>query len=46
MPEKLIFNLIAGDKQGAGYDWLNIDCGAVRIGKVRGLIKGKTLTIC
>ena len=46
MPEKLSFTLIRGDKQGSAYDWLNIDRGAVRIGKVRGLIKGKTLIIC
>jgi len=46
MPKKLSFSLIAGDKQGSAYDWLNIDHDAVRIGKVRGLIKGKTLTIC
>ena len=46
MTEKLNFSLITGDKQGSGYDWLNIDRGAVRIGKARGLIKGKTLIIC
>ena len=27
------------------YDWLNIECGATRVGKVRGLIDGRTLTI-
>ena len=46
MTERLKFNLITRDNQGSGYDWLNIDRGAVRIGKVRGLIKGKTLRIC
>ena len=46
MPKKLSFSLIPGDKQGSAYDWFNIDKDVVRIGKVRGLIKGKTLTIC
>jgi len=46
MPKRLSFSLITGDKQGSSYDWLNIDRGEVRIGKVRGLIRGKTLTIC
>ena len=45
MTEKLSFSLIARDKLRSGYDWLNIDRGVVRIGKVRGLIKGKTLII-
>ena len=45
MPEKLTFKLITHDCR-SGFDWLNIDCGATRVGKARGLISGKTLTIC
>ncbi len=45
MSEELTFTLIPGDKNSSDYDWLNIDCGADRVGKVRGLINGKTLTI-
>ena len=30
---------------GSAYDWLDIDRGPTRIGKVRGLINGKRLTI-
>jgi len=44
MPERLTFKLLPRD-QHSGYDWLNIDCGAARVGKVRGLINGRTLTI-
>jgi ribosomal protein S18 acetylase RimI-like enzyme len=46
MPEKLTFKLITHDKQNSDFDWLNIDCGPVRVGKVRGLINGRALTIC
>lgn len=28
------------------YDWLDIECGENRIGKARGILDGKTLTIC
>ena len=45
MPEKLTFKLITHDKR-SDFDWLNIECGAERVGKARGLISGKTLTIC
>ena len=44
MLEKLTFKLIPRDEH-ADFDWMNIDCGAVRVGKVRGLIGGKVLTI-
>lgn len=44
MHEKLTFKLIPRNKR-AGFDWMNIDYGATRVGKVRGLINGKTLTI-
>ena len=45
MSQKLTFKLITHDKQNSDFDWLNIDCGAVRVGKARGLINGKILTI-
>ena len=33
------------DKQRSDFDWMNIDCGATRVGKIRGFINGKSLTI-
>ena len=45
MPEKLTFKLINHDER-SGFDWLNIECGAERVGKARGLINGQTMTIC
>ena len=44
MPEKLTFNLIPRDERSE-FDWMNIECEAVRVGKVRGLIDGNSLTI-
>lgn len=46
MQEELTFKLMTHEKNGSDFDWLNIDCGATRVGKVRGLINGRTLTIC
>ena len=46
MPDELTFDLLARDQQHSSYDWMNIDCAGTRVGKVRGLIKGKSLTIC
>lgn len=46
MPEHLSFKLLPHDQQPSDYDWMNIDCGSVRVGKVRGLIDDATLTIC
>ncbi|MBC8520402.1 MAG: hypothetical protein H8D26_00195 [Methanomicrobia archaeon] len=46
MPEELTFKLMTHEKNDSDFDWLNIDCGATRVGKVRGLINGRTLTIC
>jgi len=43
--KKLTFKLINHDKR-SDFDWLNIECGSARVGKARGLIKDKTLTIC
>lgn len=45
MTKQLTFTLMARDQQSSAYDWMNIDCGATRIGKVRGLINDKRLTI-
>jgi len=45
MREKLAFTLLPRQRQGSDFDWMNIDCGATRVGKVRGLINGKRLTI-
>ncbi|MBA7576989.1 hypothetical protein ES708_18835 [subsurface metagenome] len=44
MSEELSFNLIPRDGR-SNYDWLNIECGTSRVGKVRGSIDSKTLTI-
>ena len=44
--EGLTFKLLPHDQQPSDYDWLNIDRGATRVGKVRGLIDGERLTIC
>ncbi len=44
MRERLTFKLLPRD-QRSDYDWLNIECGATRVGKVRGLTNGRTLTI-
>ena len=45
MPEELIFKLQTRDQQRSDYDWMNIDCDGTRVGKVRGLVNGRTLTI-
>jgi len=44
MPDGLIFKLIARD-QHSDFDWMNIDRGDIRVGKVRGLIEGRKLII-
>ncbi len=44
MSAKLKFDLVQHG-QHSDYDWLNIDCGSVRVGKARGIIDGKKLTI-
>lgn len=46
MPEEITFKLLTHDEQPSNYKWMNIDCDDVRVGKVRGLINGKILTIC
>ncbi len=42
---KLAFHLMRRQDHGSAYDWMNIDCGTNRVGKVRGLIEGQRLTI-
>jgi ribosomal protein S18 acetylase RimI-like enzyme len=44
MQEKLTFKLIVHDRH-SDFDWMNIDCGVTRVGKVRGFIDGKKLII-
>ncbi len=45
MPEQLTFKLIAHGESQSKYDWMNIERCDQRIGKVRGLMHGRTLTI-
>ena len=44
--EELTFKLLPHDQQPSDYNWMNIDRGSVRVGKVRGLIDDQRLTIC
>jgi ribosomal protein S18 acetylase RimI-like enzyme len=46
MDEKLTFKLMPKEAQGLQYDWMNIDLGMARVGKVRGYVEGRCLTIC
>jgi len=45
MPEELTFELLNSNQQHSDFDWMNINRCGMRVGKIRGLIKGKTLTI-
>ena len=45
LPGKLAFHLMRRQDHGSAYDWVNVDCGTTRVGKVRGLVEGKRLTI-
>lgn len=45
LPGTLAFDLMRRQDHGSAYDWMNIDCGNTRVGKVRGLIDGRQLTI-
>jgi len=45
MPQQLTFKLIPHNQQHSEYDWLNIERCGQRVGKVRGLIDGRILTI-
>jgi ribosomal protein S18 acetylase RimI-like enzyme len=46
MQEKHVFKLVRRGSQHSRYDWLNIDCGDARVGRVRCVIADRTLTIC
>lgn len=46
MTKELSFKLLNDDQQSSAYRWMNIDRDGIRVGKVRGLINGRTLTIC
>jgi len=45
MSEQLTFKLITHNENQSDYDWMNIERNGIRVGKMRGLIKDKTLTI-
>ena len=42
---ELAFHVMRREDHGSAYDWINIDCGPTRIGKVRGLVEGRRLVI-
>jgi len=46
MDKELTFKLIPREQQLSDYDWMNIDLGATRVGKVRGCVEDKSVTIC
>ncbi len=46
MPEQLTFKFITHNQRNSDYDELNIECDGIRVGKVRGIINSKVLTIC
>jgi hypothetical protein len=43
--KQLTFRLLPKAAQHSGYDWMNIEKGPDRVGKIRALIEGGTLTI-
>ena len=45
MPDKIKLSTIDRDKQLSRFDWINIDRGPDRIGKIRARIEDGTLTI-
>ena len=45
MTDRLTFKLIARDEEHSDFDWMNIDRGDIRVGKVRGLIDGRKLIV-
>ena len=45
MPDKLTFKLLSSENSHSDFDWMNIDREGTRVGKVRGLVNGKGLTI-
>lgn len=45
MPGELTFRLIARDGKASDFDWMNIERGDIRAGKVRGLIIDRKLIV-
>ena len=45
MSKRLTFKLLERDEQHSDFDWMNIDCAAARVGKLRGIIDNKNLII-
>lgn len=45
MPEKLNFRVQGRKRQRSRFDWINIDRGNSRVGKMRTEVRGKELTI-
>lgn len=45
MPDKMKLSLMDRDIQTSRFDWINIDRGPARVGKIRVLIEGRDLTI-
>lgn len=45
MSEELVIIFVPKDKQNTKYDWANVEVGKDRVGKVRSLIDGSTITI-
>lgn len=43
--DELTFKLLPAEQKHSEYDWINIDCGSCRVGKVRCIAKNKALTI-
>lgn len=45
MSDQLKFKFIPCKDSNTGYDYFNVDTGDERVGKVRAMINGRTLTI-
>ncbi len=45
MIDELTFSFTPREEQQSDYDWMNIEFGDVRVGKVRAQIDGKRLTV-
>jgi ribosomal protein S18 acetylase RimI-like enzyme len=45
MPERLTVRVLAREQQHSDFDWMNIDRGNTRVGRIRASINGNSLTI-
>lgn len=45
MGDKLRINLLPKDATHSSYDWMNIEREGIRVGKIRGRVNGRKLTI-